>query len=343
MLTRTSITLVALAGLAGIAAGGWLVSSKPAPQYTSDYVFLSNAQGNLEIYHARLGEESQTPSRLTHNELDDVDPDWSPDGRALTVTSSHDGNPEIYVIDVPDGTRHRLTHTPEPDYGARWSPDGRRIAFISEAGGSSNLYVMDANGEDVVQLTDYKAPVREPDWSADGKQIVFVLGNNLAVINADGTGLRKLTNEREVEDRQPQWSPDGTRVAFTRLVENAFNVYVVNVDTGAWQALTEGWWYDTDPRWSPDGERILWLSARDNQNRKELYVMRADGTDVRRLTHDLYEVMQPSWSPDGQRIAFARYVNGRFTAQMIPATGGAVVSLSPFSKGMDLAPKFRPG
>lgn len=35
-------------------------------------------------------------------------------------------------------------------------------------------------------------------------------------MNADGSGLRQITNEQNSDDRQPRWSPDGTRIVFAR-------------------------------------------------------------------------------------------------------------------------------
>ena len=41
-------------------------------------------------------------------------------------------------------------------------------------------------------------------------------GNELLVMNVDGSGASLLTNNREAEDLEPVWSPDGTKIAFER-------------------------------------------------------------------------------------------------------------------------------
>ena len=51
-------------------------------------------------------------------------------------------------------------------------------------------------------------------------KIVFrvALGNpaRLAIVNADGTGERRLTHTKNVNDGNPDWSPDGSKIAFER-------------------------------------------------------------------------------------------------------------------------------
>ena len=83
-------------------------------------------------------------TRLTDNDVEDDDPDWSPDGGRIAFSSYRDGNREIYVMNSDGSGVTRLTdrflwstkwrrgtldYADEPD----WSPDGRRIAFRSHS------------------------------------------------------------------------------------------------------------------------------------------------------------------------------------------------------------------
>jgi hypothetical protein len=73
-------------------------------------------------------------------------------GRVLAFTSEVDGDFEIYLMAVPEGTdvdgsdQRRLTHRRGEDYWPTWSPDGTQIAFASERDGDFEIYVMAVSG-----------------------------------------------------------------------------------------------------------------------------------------------------------------------------------------------------
>ncbi|MEX1239759.1 MAG: hypothetical protein WEB30_08580 [Cyclobacteriaceae bacterium] len=49
-------------------------------------------------------------------------PTWSPDGTRLAFESDHDGNSEIYVINIDGNGLKRLTNDPREDRFPAWSP-----------------------------------------------------------------------------------------------------------------------------------------------------------------------------------------------------------------------------
>jgi Tol biopolymer transport system component len=139
-------------------------------------------------------------------------------------------------------------------------------------------------------------------WSPDGQRIAYLEGSPdgapLSVVNADGTGKRRLTGPLMVDLGSPAWSPDGRTLAFTGRPGGA--IYTVHADGTELRKLTHGPGWNIGPRWSPDGRRILFLSFRDDLVHREtdLFVMNADGSGQRNLTHTPgVSELGASWAP----------------------------------------------
>ena len=277
----------------------------------------------------------------------------------IAFTSDRDGNKEIYLMDDDGKNQRNLTNHPDTDVVPSWSPDGTRIAFMSDRDGHGRkgrvwstfeIYVMDADGGNQQNLTNHPDRDYSPSWSPDGKRIVFVSDRDgfldihgfptseIYVMDADGENLQNLTNNR-VEDGAPSWSPDGKRIVFISERDGHFigdfelitsEIYVMDVDGGNQQRLTENRKNDWYPSWSPDGERIAFASDRKGDFvNNEIYVIDDEGGNLQRLTENRAEDGAPSWSPDGKRIAFAsdrdgHIIDGRPTSEIyvMNADGG---------------------
>ena len=122
---------------------------------------------------------------------------------------------------------------------------------------------------------------------------------SIYVMNADGGGRVRLTDDSEAVDTDPAFSPDGEWIAFTRQEGRESRTYLIESDGADVTQLTDGR-DDSQPAWSPDGERIVFRRAEGS-----LYIMEADGSDAAQLT-DGPDDSQPAWSPDGERIVFNR-------------------------------------
>ena len=107
--------------------------------------------------------------------------------------------------------------------------------------------------------------------------------HEIYVMNADGSGSRRLTHNRAF-DGEPAWSPDGRKIAFqsTKAIGGNKEIYVMNADGSGKRNLTRNPAKDGRPSWSPDGRRIAFVSDRDG--RLEAHVMNADGSGQRSLT-----------------------------------------------------------
>jgi len=77
------------------------------------------------------------------------------------VTVSHDGKTlvfdmlgDIYSVPISGGEATALTSGIEWNYQPRFSPDGSQIAFVSDRAGGDNLWIMNADGSDAQAVTD---------------------------------------------------------------------------------------------------------------------------------------------------------------------------------------------
>ncbi|RTL15012.1 MAG: amidohydrolase [Burkholderiales bacterium] len=81
-------------------------------------------------------------------------------GTWMSVDISPDGKTlvfdllgDLYTLPITGGEAKALTHSIAWEQQARFSPDGKRIAFLSDAGGGDNLWVMNADGSEPHAVT----------------------------------------------------------------------------------------------------------------------------------------------------------------------------------------------
>ena len=102
------------------------------------------------------------------------------------------------------------------------------------------------------------------------------------------------------------WAAQKSQIVFSHLVFDNFEIYVMDVDGGNRENLSNHPVHDMEPDWSPDGTKIAFVSNR-NDDADQIYVMDSDGKNQTRLTYGPRRKLQPDWSPDGRKIAFTAW------------------------------------
>ncbi|MDF1501401.1 hypothetical protein [Roseisolibacter sp. H3M3-2] len=313
---RRAGAVLALAGLAacadtvptapGAAARGRPVRSlAPTAAANGRIVFAGERDGVRGLFS--VNPDGTDERRLTSGT--GWNPDVSPDGTRVVFESNHEGDSQLYVMNV-DGTGPwtQITTARNLEEYPAWSPDGSRILFGRYTGSSEELYVVNADGTGEQRITYTSTSEREAEWSPDGTRIVFsrsgAAGTGLFVIDADGSDEIALPRI-EHREYQPSWSPDGRSIVFAargQAADTPAQLWVMDADGGNRRQLTAGEAWSTGPTWSPDGTRIAYASGYRSEGgrilaRNDIWVMRADGSEQTRVTDapDLASDEGPSW------------------------------------------------
>jgi TolB protein len=190
----------------------------------------------------------------------DGNPSYSPDGKSIVFFRGVEESASIWRVDV-DGT-HLTQLTPQTndvfDGHPQYSPDGSRIAFNSfnRDGVIGAVYVMRWDGSHIRRLTPARLGAADPNWSPDGSRITFFIHccapktDEIWAINADGTGLQRLTQPAPSNDFDGVYSPTGNKIAFERDTPDfsSSSVFVMKADgTGLVDIQDDAY----QPSWQP--------------------------------------------------------------------------------------------
>ena len=221
---------------------------------------------------------------------------------------------------------------------------GEIIVASSRGAPASNtprfqLYAVErSNLAQLSKLTPDTASASDPAFSPDGSRIAFVSqrdGNaEIYVMNADGTGSTRITNDPQADGR-PSFMPDGQALVFhSARTAGKQQIWVVNVDGSALTQLTRDS-ANSSPTASPDGQTIAYVSTRNKDS--DIWLMARDGSNQRQFTHSPQQrESEPRFLRDGTLAYLVeRRENNRTVQQVMRAdlATGATTALT----GTDLA------
>ena len=156
------------------------------------------------------------------------------------------------------------------DMFGAWSPDGRQIAFTSDRSGDPEIYVANADGSGLRRLTDTPGRDAHPSWAANGKTILF---------------------------QSPRAGGD-------------VQIYRMNADGTDQRRLAETKGFCGVPVESPNARHIAFQCSnalKDFGSAEapwRIYMLDSDQAEPRLISTGPGNDQVPNWSPDGRRLIY---------------------------------------
>lgn len=207
------------------------------------------------------------------------------------------------------------------------SPDGEHIVFDM----LGNIYIMPFSGGEATALRSGPAYEIQPRFSPDGEHISFTSdaggGDNIWVMQRDGSDARQITEESFRLLNNAAWSPDGdyiiARKHFTSTRSlGAGELWLYHITGGSGIQLVERMNDQQDlgqPNISPDGRYVYYsqdvypggMFQYNKDPNSQIYVINRydrETGEIDRITGGPGGAMTPTVSPDGEKLAFVRRV-----------------------------------
>ena len=286
---------------------------------------------------AHAQDPQPSPNPVEEQEVDASAEDGPAEGSGLAVDAAPaTANPaaeaedEKWDVTAPRGATIRQVPI-RTDEGT-WmdvdvSPDGRMLAFAL----LGDIYTMPITGGTPTRIADGLAWEVQPRFSPDGRRIAFTSdrggGDNIWIMNADGSDKRQLTKEDFRLLNQPSWSPDGNYIVAkkhftTQRSLGTGEIWLYHVSGGGGVKLvkraSEALQKELgEPVYAPDGEAVYYSR---NVTGGPIFEYAQDSTqgtfaieryelatgEVTTAVSGFGGAVRPQPSPDGNSLAFIR-------------------------------------
>ena len=160
----------------------------------------------------------------------------------------------------------------------------------------------------------------------------------LALMDQDGANVRYLTRGDDLV-LTPRFSSAPDTITYMSYGQGDPKVYLMNIETGQREIVSNFPGMSFSPRFSPDGQRVIFSLQRGGNS--NLFVMDLRSKATTRLTDTQVIDTAPSYSPDGTRITFESDRGGKQQIYVMAASGGQAQRIS-FGDGAYSTPVWSP-
>lgn len=234
-------------------------------------------------------------------------PDWSPDGQKIVLTSpcakeqvDYQGS-RLYIVNVDGSGLFPLNTLPGGDYDPAWNPVNMDLlAFTSYRNDNRpHLFIYNLADKSVTELSTINSYDRSPVWSPDGTQLafqtVFNNSNQIFTITIEDLKRREISKST-FESTMPAWSHDGALIYYSQGsgLPGLAGRQVNNLQASEFTLV------EPKPVWGMDfSEDDFWLTyfgiAANGQ--RDIFMMLSSGGMIENLTNDEAFDFDPKWRP----------------------------------------------